>query len=100
MHTFGDTPKAAKTKLQKHNTMLCHYPSAFWDQSHKGSFHLYGHCHGHKEDVLDTAFPGRRSIDVGMDNAKRLFDDFIPFNALWLFNTLIEQPGHDHPEER
>ena len=25
--------------------ILCHYPIAVWDQSHHGSYHLYGHVH-------------------------------------------------------
>lgn len=25
--------------------ILCHYPMAVWDQSHNGSYHLYGHVH-------------------------------------------------------
>lgn len=25
--------------------ILCHFPLAVWDQSHRGSYHLYGHVH-------------------------------------------------------
>lgn len=25
--------------------ILCHFPMAVWDQSHRGSYHIYGHVH-------------------------------------------------------
>lgn len=34
--------------------ILCHFPIAVWDQSHRGSYHLYGHVHLNKEDGVIT----------------------------------------------
>jgi calcineurin-like phosphoesterase family protein len=40
--------------------VLCHYALRVWDRSHYGSWHLYGHSHGH--------LPGLgSSLDVGVD---------------------------------
>lgn len=32
------------------SVVLCHYPLAVWDQSHRGSYHLYGHVHDNLQD--------------------------------------------------
>lgn len=76
-------------------TYVSHYPHAFWPQSHKNSFHLYGHVHAEREDWLDIALPGRRSLDIGLDNAKRLLGDYRPFTEEELYDFLSVKPGHD-----
>ena len=42
--------------------MLCHYAMRVWDQSHRGTWHLYGHSHGNLTDD-----PNSLSFDVGVD---------------------------------
>lgn len=44
-------------------TLLCmnHYAMRVWNQSHRGSFHAFGHSHG-------TLPPHGRSADVGIDS--------------------------------
>ena len=42
--------------------VLCHFPMLTWNQSHRGSWNLHGHCHGSLPDD-----PGARRIDVGVD---------------------------------
>jgi calcineurin-like phosphoesterase family protein len=79
----------------KHQVFISHYPHAYWPSSHHGSFHFYGHCHTQREETLDQVFPGRRSIDVGVDNAALLFNDYIPLSERCLIDYLIQQPGHD-----
>jgi calcineurin-like phosphoesterase family protein len=58
---------------------MCHYSMAAWDQSHRGSIQLYGHSHSTDEDRLDIIMPGRRSMDVGVDNAFKRVGEFRPF---------------------
>ena len=41
--------------------VLCHYPMRSWEGSHHGSWHLFGHVHGHAQ-------PWGRSLDVGVDS--------------------------------
>lgn len=59
---------------------MCHYPLLSWDGMHYGGYHLYGHCHGSYEDELDKLFPGRRSMDIGIDATFKLTKQWRPFN--------------------
>jgi calcineurin-like phosphoesterase family protein len=94
-NVFGETPEILRTKIRDVRTVLSHYPQAHWDGSHRGAFHLYGHTHATKEAHLDAAFPGRRSIDVGIDNAMRLLFMPRPFSEVELYILLSARPGHD-----
>lgn len=88
----------AEIKLGDVKVFLSHYPHAFWPSSHYGSLHLYGHMHGEREDYLDTLWPDRRSMDVGVDVAKRLLGDYIPFHEDFILSRLLARPGHDPVE--
>lgn len=72
-----------------------HYPHAFWPNSHNGAGHIYGHTHSHREITLDLALPGRRSMDIGVDYAKKLLGDYRPFELDYIANLLVTTPGHD-----
>lgn len=78
-----------------HWVFLSHYPTAYWDKSHRGSFHLYGHTHRQREKTLDDAFPGRRSMDVGYENLKAFFGAFRPINEDEITDLMLSKPGHD-----
>lgn len=57
-----------------------HYAMAVWDSSHRGAWQLYGHSHSGAEPWMDQHMPGRRSFDVGVDNANKLLGDYRPFS--------------------
>jgi hypothetical protein len=59
---------------------MTHYPLLSWDAMHRGGIHLYGHCHGVIEDNLDKIHPGRRSMDVGIDNVHKLTGAWRPIS--------------------
>ena len=42
--------------------ILCHYPMRAWNQSHRGTWHLFGHEHGQLPDD-----PTKLTFDVGVD---------------------------------
>lgn len=69
--------------------VLCHYPMASWPKSHYGSIHLYGHCHGRLEAELDWKFPGRRSMDVGVDAVKKWAGEYRPVSFEEVVSRLI-----------
>ena len=85
---FGYREKWAKT-------ILCHYPMAYWQHSEQGSIMLYGHLHAAREEVLDEIWPERRSMDVGVDNAKRLLGEYRPFMEADIIDILGSRKGHD-----
>lgn len=78
--------------------VLCHYAMAVWDKSHRGSLQLYGHSHSGAESWLETHMPGRRAMDVGVDNAAKLLGEYRPFNLDEILGILNTKSGHtiDH----
>lgn len=59
---------------------MLHYPMVSWCALHYGGLHLYGHCHGSMENQLDGMFPGRKAMDVGIDNIHRLTGEWRPIS--------------------
>ena len=51
---------------------LCHFPLLIWPRKHYGAIHAFGHSHG--KTLGQTG-----SMDVGIDNAYRLFGKYVPF---------------------
>jgi calcineurin-like phosphoesterase family protein len=101
---FSETHDVLSLKLRQPGVLdpvrlfLSHYPLAYWPASHHGSLHLYGHCHDQREETLDRMFPGRRSMDCGVDTAKRLLGKYRPFSEIEILKLLLARPGHDSVE--
>lgn len=75
--------------------VVTHYPNAFWDGSHKGWGHLYGHMHGQHEETLDMLFPERRAFDIGVDNIYRIWGYYGPISEVDVYDYLARRAGHD-----
>lgn len=103
---FGKTRVRStfETHVLEQRTWLSHYAHVYWPASHYGSFHLYGHNHARREETLDALLPERRSMDVGLDNAKRLLGEYCLFSEEFLHEILSKRAGHDpvcfYEEER
>ena len=90
---FSSANDLSEIRVGEQRIVLCHYCMNTWNKSHRGSWHLYGHSHGEAETKLDSVFPGRRSMDVGVDNAKRLLGEYRPFSFEEIRGFLKDRPG-------
>ena len=66
--------------------VLCHYAMRVWNESHKGSWMLYGHSHG--------TLPGHGlSMDVGVDT-----HNYFPYSFEQIRTIMSRRPQHyaDH----
>jgi calcineurin-like phosphoesterase family protein len=77
----------------KQPIVLCHYAMATWDKSHRGSIQLYGHSHTSAEPWLNQHMPGRRSMDVGVDNAYKLLGAYRPFSLEEIMQIMDKRSG-------
>lgn len=70
---FASIEERILLKTNNLRIILSHYAHRVWDQSHRGSFHCYGHSHG--------SLPGLgKSMDVGVDNIYKLFGEYRPIS--------------------
>lgn len=76
---FNECYDLYETNVEGQSIVLCHYAMAVFNKSHRGNFALYGHSHANLEPWMDRVMPGRRSMDVGIDNAYKLLGDYRPF---------------------
>ena len=65
--------KNYKVKGGKQHVVCCHYPMRSWNKKIHGAIHVHGHCHG-------KVAPHWRMMDVGVDVAKVMFDQWRPFS--------------------
>lgn len=72
---------------------LNHYAQAVFNKNHRKAISLYGHSHSGAEGWLNAKMPGRRSLDVGVDNAYKLLGEFRPFSHTEIINMMKDKPG-------
>lgn len=72
--SFTSIQDVLTVKHGKHTFFLSHYSHRIWYGSHKGFIHLYGHSH---DSIPDYG----KSMDVGIDVAKRITGEYRPFSV-------------------
>lgn len=96
IHKYADLFSSIQDTLQikdnnGHVIFLSHYAHRVWEGSHKGYIHLYGHSHGSIPDY-------GKSMDVGVDVAYKLFDEYRPFSLEEILQIMnkkeVEFPDH------
>lgn len=92
-NAFNATHDLKMITWDNQQIVLCHYAMAIWNKSHHKVWHLYGHSHSGAEEKLELAFPGRRSMDVGVDNAIKLLGSYRPFSFKEVRKILIQKSG-------
>jgi calcineurin-like phosphoesterase family protein len=99
---FNQASTLNQIKVEKTGIVLCHYLMAVWNNCHRGNWHLYGHSHSGAEPWADEYMSGRRSFDVGVDNAKKLLGEYRPFSMEDIRELMKNRPGFsmDHHKKR
>lgn len=95
---FNEAYDLTQISVNNQKFILCHYAMAVFDKSHRGSTHLYGHSHSTAEQWMNQHMPNRRSMDVGIDNIKKLFGDYRPVSFDEVMEIMKNKSGHsmDH----
>ena len=78
-------PNTVECVIEGQSFLFSHQMDQYASVLHP-TIHCYGHSHAYYEVERDKTHPRRRSIDVGIDNAFRLFGNYRPF----LLNEVIE----------
>lgn len=63
-------------KIEGQLVMVCHYAMRVWEQSHYGSWMLYGHSHGTLEPIglqYDIGVDNNNFYPVSFEELKRIF---------------------------
>lgn len=95
-NVFGEIPYVRIVKIRDGidslRVVLCHTPMAYWEGSHRGWGHLYGHCHGQREATMNELFGvNRRSMDVGVDCLR----NYAPLSEEHIYDLFTSLSGRD-----
>jgi len=77
----ADISQIKGTTIGKQLVIMCHFPMLTWHQSHRNSWHLYGHHHNndwHSNNGLDKRIVGKMlNVNLEFNNFKMYNEDDI-----------------------
>jgi len=76
-----------------------HYPMLSWPKSHYGSWHLFGHWHSRKQQLLPIEFDGNNAVATIVGNSKMLEvsvdgHNFTPWSFAEIKEVMDKKPGY------
>ena len=78
---FSSISHIKEIKVNEQRIIMCHYAMRTWNQSHRGSYHLYGHSHGNLPDDNSIL-----AFDAGVD-----CHNFKPLSINEVFNIMTKK---------
>jgi len=83
-YLFADVDQIRFLKHEGEYIFLSHYPMAEWSGYYRGSWHIYGHIHNHKES---TAHQYMKTLDKALNAAVEICDYMpVTFQELKKYN--------------
>ena len=81
---FAGTYSNLEIQIDDITIILSHYPKKTWNYADEGSWMLHGHSHNniHTDKPLNHWYKSKKILDIGVDTAYHLFNEYRPFNFL------------------
>lgn len=100
-YTFSSVHDVANIVVNSQRIFLSHYAHVVWPKSHKGCWHIFGHSHSSLNPWIDKHMPKSKMLDVGIDNAFKLFGEYRPFSFKDIRDYMSKKTGEfvDHHTE-
>lgn len=98
---FNETYDLRHEEIDGVSLVMCHYCLLTWDRAHHGVIQAYGHSHSTLTPWLDEHLPGKKMLDVGIDNAFKVLGEYRPFSLQEVVQyceqrATMQQPAVDH----
>lgn len=88
--SFNTVNDYLEIEHEKNKFILFHYPILSWHHKGKGTMMLHGHCHSNES--INKHNEECKRMDIGIDNAYRMFGEYRPFNLTEISNILKTHP--------